>query len=168
MTGNLEELGIGARADGTAAFDGVIDEVAVYDRALTVGEIQQLFDGGELGTSVLGTANADTIFGGSDDEDLRGAFGADTILARGGDDALRGGAGRDDLRGGPGDDRLLRRQRRRRPAAGRRRRPARATVARTTCPAAPARICSRAMAGAIRWPAAPMPIDCSAVRRSII
>jgi Ca2+-binding RTX toxin-like protein len=107
LIGNLEELGIGARADGTLAFDGVIDEVAVYDRALTVGEIQQLFDGGELGTSVLGTANADTILGGSDGEDLRGAFGADTILARGGDDALRGGAGPDDLRGGPGDDRLF-------------------------------------------------------------
>jgi Ca2+-binding RTX toxin-like protein len=107
LTGNLEELGIGARADGTLAFDGLIDEVAVYDRALSVGEIQQLFVGGELGTSVLGTANADTIFGGSDGEDLRGAFGADTILARGGNDALRGGEGPDDLRGGSGDDRLF-------------------------------------------------------------
>jgi lysophospholipase L1-like esterase len=107
LTGNLEELGIGARADGSEAFDGVIDEVAVYDRALTVGEIQQLFVGGELGTSVLATANADTILGGSDDEVLRGAGGADAILARGGDDALRGGDGGDDLRGGSGDDRLF-------------------------------------------------------------
>ena len=105
--GNVEELGIGARVDGGAAFDGVIDEVAFYDRALTAGDIQNLFDGGELGTKVIGTAQADTIIGGSDSEDLRGKGGADIIIGRDGDDTMRGAGGDDTLNGGSGDDKLF-------------------------------------------------------------
>jgi Ca2+-binding RTX toxin-like protein len=107
LVGNLEQLGIGALTDGGQAFDGVIDEVAVYDRALSAGEIQQLFDGGELGTTVVGTAKSDTLIGGSDDEDLRGAAGNDLIDGNGGDDALRGASGADDLLGATGNDRLF-------------------------------------------------------------
>jgi Ca2+-binding RTX toxin-like protein len=97
LVGNVEDLGIGARVDGGLPFEGVIDEVAVYDRALTTDEIQQLFEGGEFGSTVIGTAAADTLIGGSDAEELRG---------RGGDDVVRGGAGDDDLFGGQGGDKL--------------------------------------------------------------
>ncbi|HSA80072.1 MAG TPA: LamG-like jellyroll fold domain-containing protein, partial [Geminicoccaceae bacterium] len=107
LIGNLEELGIGARVDGSNAFDGVIDEVAVYNRALTAAEVQGLFAAGEIGPTVRGTAQSDTLLGGSDDEDLRGAGGNDLIDGNGGDDVLRGGAGADDLQGGPGVDRLI-------------------------------------------------------------
>jgi Ca2+-binding RTX toxin-like protein len=85
----------------------VIDEVAVYDRALTAGEVQQLFDAGEIGSTVLGTAQSDTLIGGSDDENLRGAGGNDLIRGNGGDDDLRGGGGADRLLGGTGNDDLF-------------------------------------------------------------
>jgi Ca2+-binding RTX toxin-like protein len=107
LAGNLEELGIGALASGAQGFDGVIDEVAVYDRALTAGEVQQLFDAGERGSTVVGTAQSDTLIGGSDDEDLRGAAGNDLIRGNGGDDVLRGAGGDDDLLGAAGNDRLF-------------------------------------------------------------
>jgi Ca2+-binding RTX toxin-like protein len=107
LVGNLEQLGIGALASGAQGFDGVIDEVAVYDRALSAGEIQQLFDGGEFGTTVVGTAKSDKLTGGSDNEDLRGAAGKDLIEGNGGHDVLRGGGGADDLLGAAGNDRLL-------------------------------------------------------------
>jgi len=114
--GNFELLAIGAdtgaSTPGTADalvsfFDGVIDEFAVYDRALTAGEVQQLFDAGEIGSTVLGTAQSDTLIGGSDDENLRGAGGNDLIRGNGGDDDLRGGGGADRLLGGTGNDDLF-------------------------------------------------------------
>jgi Ca2+-binding RTX toxin-like protein len=107
LVGNLEELGIGALASGAQGFDGVIDEVAVYDRALTAGEVQQLFAAGERGSIVVGTPRSDTLIGGSDDEDLRGAAGNDLIRGNGGDDVLRGAGGNDDLLGAAGNDRLF-------------------------------------------------------------
>jgi Ca2+-binding RTX toxin-like protein len=97
LVGNVEDLGIGSRVNGGLPFEGVIDEVAIYDRALTTDEIQRLFEGGESGSRVIGTAAADTLIGGSDAEELRGG---------GGDDVVRGGAGDDDLFGGPGSDEL--------------------------------------------------------------
>jgi lysophospholipase L1-like esterase len=114
--GNFELLAIGADSGSSTPstvdnlvsfFDGTIDEFAVYDRALTGDEVDQLFEGGELGTKVVGTAAADTIFGGSDSEILRGRGGQDLIIGRDGDDVLRGNGSDDDLRGGLGDDRLF-------------------------------------------------------------
>jgi Ca2+-binding RTX toxin-like protein len=114
--GNFELLAIGAdtgaSTPGTANalvsfFDGVIDEFAVYDRALTAGEVQQLFAAGERGSTVVGTAQSDTLIGGIDDEDLRGGGRNDRIEGNGGDDVLRGGGGDDDLLGAAGNDRLL-------------------------------------------------------------
>jgi Ca2+-binding RTX toxin-like protein len=107
LVGNVQELALGARVNGEVAFDGVIDEVAIYDRALTAGEIGRLFDAGEQGDTLIGTAAADTLIGGSDAEDLRGAGGDDIINGNGGDDTLRGGGGEDIARGGQGDDRFL-------------------------------------------------------------
>jgi Ca2+-binding RTX toxin-like protein len=114
--GNFEQLvigaGNGASTPGTIDslnqfFNGTIDEFAIYDRALTGGEVQQLFDGGELGTTLIGTAGADELIGGSDNEELRGAGGNDTIEGNAGNDELRGGAGTDRLRGGQGNDGLV-------------------------------------------------------------
>ena len=104
LVGNVEDLGIGARVNGELPFEGVIDEVAIYDRALTTDEIQQLFEGGEFGSRVIGTAAADTLIGGSDAEELRGGGGDDVVRGGAGDDDLFGGPGSDELRGGGGDD----------------------------------------------------------------
>jgi Ca2+-binding RTX toxin-like protein len=107
LVGNVENLVFGARANGSAAFDGVIDEVAIYGRALTAAEIQRLFDAGERGSTLIGSAESDRLIGGSDDEDLRGLAGDDQMNGKGGDDALRGAGGGDGLLGGPGDDDLF-------------------------------------------------------------
>jgi Ca2+-binding RTX toxin-like protein len=88
-------------------FEGVIDEFATYDRALTADEVTRLAEGAELGSTILGTEAADRLLGGSDGEDLRGAGGGDVIRGKGGDDELRGGAGADELLGGPGDDEII-------------------------------------------------------------
>ena len=178
LLGNFEQLVIGAESGNSTPstvdslvsfFDGTLDEFAVYDRALNGGEIQQLFDSGDLGRILVGTAAADEIIGGSDREDLRGGGGEDLLAGRGGDDTLRGGGGDDDLRGGAGNDKLFGGRGADSMFGGsRRRHVSQPSVARTACSAALERICSRAMAGRIRWPAAPMPIPCSAARRSTI
>jgi Ca2+-binding RTX toxin-like protein len=113
--GNFEQLVIGA-GNGTSPsgtidnvnqfVDGTIDEFAIYDRALSDGEVGQLFDGGVLGTVVGGGAGDDVLLGGSDSEVLRGRGGDDLIKGGQGDDDLIGGGGGDDLRGNAGDDAL--------------------------------------------------------------
>ena len=98
---------IGARADGSLAFNGTIDELAVYDQPLTSAEIRGLFDAGQHGLTIVGTTTADHLIGGSDGEILCGMAGYDVISGGAGNDDLRGGAGYDDLNGGPGNDSLL-------------------------------------------------------------
>jgi len=104
--GNFEPLIVGSDA-GTAHFQGVIDEFAVYDGALSAGQIASLFGAGQGGLTLLGTAVADDIFGGADDEELRGLDGDDAISGGGGNDILRGAAGSDSVRGGDGADLLF-------------------------------------------------------------
>ena len=166
--GNFEQLvigaGNGASTPGTIDdlnqfFDGTIDEFAVYDRALTAGEVQQLFDGGELGTTLVGTASADT---------------ADRRQRRRG--AARRRRRRHD-RGQRRRRRAARRRRRRRPArrAGRRRalrRPAATDELRggagddgsrhgggDELSGGAGEDLLEGGGGAMRWPAAPMPIE---------
>lgn len=114
--GNFEPLVIGALIDGSPnhsagtpanSFRGVFDELAVYDSALTADQIRQLFEAGERGGTLMGTAENDTLLGGADDETLRGAAGDDDLQGGGGDDLLKGGGGNDLLAGGAGDDTLL-------------------------------------------------------------
>ncbi len=107
LAGNVEQFGIGARADGSLAFNGTIDELAVYDQPLTSAEIRGLFDAGQHGLTIVGTTTADHLIGGSDGEILCGMAGYDVISGGAGNDDLRGGAGYDDLNGGPGNDSLL-------------------------------------------------------------
>jgi lysophospholipase L1-like esterase len=111
--GNFEPLVVGAlidtspnRSAGTPTnpFAGVLDELAIYDRALTAGEIQQLFAAGESGGTLVGTAADDELTGGVDAEILRGLAGGDLIEGGGGNDRLQGGAGDDLMRGGDGRD----------------------------------------------------------------
>jgi Ca2+-binding RTX toxin-like protein len=115
LDGNFEPLVIGAESgfstpgtvdDLQRFFQGAIDEFAVYDRALTGDEIRALFEAGQLGGRLVGTAAADTLIGGSDAEDLRGAGGNDLIRGNGDDDDLLGGGGADRLLGGTGNDHL--------------------------------------------------------------
>jgi len=44
-TKNFNNFAIGAYIDGKYAFDGIIDDVRIYDRALSDGEVQQLYLG---------------------------------------------------------------------------------------------------------------------------
>ena len=119
LAGNFEPLVLGAEngtnASGTPIdlpgdlirfFDGTIDEFVIYDQALSEAQVQQLFQAGQQGLQLAGTADDDTLIGGLDDEVLIGRAGNDNLRGAGGDDALLGGGGGDDLRGGPGADEL--------------------------------------------------------------
>ncbi|HET6519253.1 MAG TPA: LamG-like jellyroll fold domain-containing protein [Geminicoccaceae bacterium] len=133
-SGNFERLVIGAlngsSASGTtnavsSFFDGRIDEVNIYDRALTAGEIGGLRAAGATGGGLAGTPLGDLMIGGDDadviwgfggndelrggagDDVLRGGAGGDLLLGEAGDDVLDGGPGNDRLEGGFGNDRLL-------------------------------------------------------------
>jgi Ca2+-binding RTX toxin-like protein len=104
--GNFEPLVVGSDA-GTNHFWGVIDEFAVYDGALSPGQIASLFAAGQGGLTLAGTPTDDQIFGGVDNEELRGADGNDTLSGAGGDDILRGADENDGVSGGDGADLLF-------------------------------------------------------------
>ena len=58
------------------------------------------------GTAIVGSGDADLIFGFSGDDMLEGGLGDDTLVGGGGVDTLKGGADDDTLYGGGGDDTL--------------------------------------------------------------
>ena len=58
------------------------------------------------GTAIVGSGDADLIFGFAGDDRLDGGLGEDTLFGGGGVDTLRGGADDDMLVGGGGDDTL--------------------------------------------------------------
>jgi Ca2+-binding RTX toxin-like protein len=114
--GNFEPLVLGALIDTspnrsagtpTSSFAGTFDELAIYDRALTADQIQELFAAGERGGRLTGTIDPDQLIGGVDDETLRGLAGDDDLQGGAGSDRLNGGGGADVLQGGDGDDILL-------------------------------------------------------------
>jgi Ca2+-binding RTX toxin-like protein len=114
---NLEPLVVGASSGfstpgGTLDelqrfFAGTIDEVVVYDRALSQGQVQQLYQAGQRGPDLAGTATDDSLIGGADGEILRGLAGDDGLTGGGGDDVLSGDAGDDRLAAGTGNDQLF-------------------------------------------------------------
>ncbi|SHN29960.1 Ca2+-binding protein, RTX toxin-related [Rhizobacter sp. OV335] len=53
---------------------------------------------------LTGTANADTLAGGTGNDSLNGAGGNDTLIGNAGNDTLNGGTGNDSMTGGTGDD----------------------------------------------------------------
>lgn len=90
------------QAEDAFYFDGKLDGVAIYHRALSPAELLQDFQDGAGApgqpTTTTGTNGADT---------LTGTDGADTILGLAGNDILQGLAGNDRLDGGTGRDRMV-------------------------------------------------------------
>ena len=90
--------------------DGQLDEVGIYNRALTAAEIQALFLAGNGGTDdaasdlLNGEGGDDNLNGGAGDDNLDGKNGNDTLYGLAGNDTLLGGNGNDALVGGNGDD----------------------------------------------------------------
>jgi Ca2+-binding RTX toxin-like protein len=126
LVGNTEPLVLGVSSGfstpgGTLDnlqrfFLGTIDEFAVYDRALTPTQVQQLFQAGEQAPQLVGTAENDTLIGGVDpdillgragDDNLQGFGGNDVLVGEGGDDVLAAHAGNDQLFGRLGADTLI-------------------------------------------------------------
>lgn len=110
FTGGLVNNGvpfsIAAANEGVDFLTGTVDEFALYDRAFGEGKVMALFESGSRGSRLVGTADADELIGGVDDERLEGRGGADLILGGAGDDVLLGGGHADDLFGNGGNDRL--------------------------------------------------------------
>jgi Ca2+-binding RTX toxin-like protein len=114
---NLEPLVVGASSGFSTPggaldelqrfFAGTIDEVVVYDRALSQGQVQQLYHAGQRGPELAGTAADDNLIGGVDGEILRGMAGDDSLNGGGGNDVLSGDAGDDRLAAGAGNDQLF-------------------------------------------------------------
>lgn len=105
--GNTNDLLFAAgNANGTVGsnFDGTLDEVVVYDQTLTEAEVRTLYEAGQNGNVLTGTAADDLLVGAADDEILRGGEGDDVIGGNNGNDRLAGNRGADDLLGGPGND----------------------------------------------------------------
>jgi len=129
------DMAIGREMSGaTRAFPGLIDEVEVFDRALSEAEIDAIVaagasgkckpicdgrvvtttgtvNGGQIdlteGDDVwLGTAAAEMVLGLGGDDRMCGEGGSDNLLGGAGFDRLFGGDGADVLEGGPDDDRL--------------------------------------------------------------
>jgi lysophospholipase L1-like esterase len=97
----------GALDDLRRFFDGTIDELVAYDRALSQLQVQQLYRAGQQGLQLAGTRTDDSLIGSIDPETLRGGAGDDTLQGRGGDDVLGGDAGDDVLAAGAGNDQLF-------------------------------------------------------------
>ena len=95
-------------------FDGQIDEVTVYNRALTAEEIQAIYAAGSSGKCKC-NGWAVTLAGSEGNDLLTGTIGPDVILALGGDDTIDGlggndiicaGLGNDVVNGGTGNDKI--------------------------------------------------------------
>jgi Ca2+-binding RTX toxin-like protein len=102
--------------DGIGSFPGRIDEVAVYNRALSADEVQDLFTARRAGkcllcngvvATIIGTEGPDVLVGTEGPDAIVGLGGDDVIYGLGGNDVLCGGDGSDVLRGGGGNDRLF-------------------------------------------------------------
>ncbi len=124
INGNTDTFKIGINEDNWDDFNGVVDDVAIFDNQLSDTNIQSLHDngvqstidsnasqeagvtlsGGENGDILTGGENVDIIAGGAGDDTLAGGAGDDTIQGGKGDDTLAGGAGGDKIKGGSGND----------------------------------------------------------------
>lgn len=87
-------------------YDGQIDELKVYDGALSAAEIAQEYQNYNNVSSYLNVANNATTNDAGTINTLRGNDGNDEIYSADGDDVLYGDAGNDTLYGGDGSDTL--------------------------------------------------------------
>lgn len=92
-------------------FSGRIDDVGIYNRVLTAGEIAAIWgspvDCQGLEATMTGTSGNDFLVGTSGNDIIFGLDGDDLIHGLGGNDILCGGAGNDFLLGGTGNDQLF-------------------------------------------------------------
>lgn len=98
-------------------FDGNIDELELYNRALTPAEVLKIFGAGSSGkckgcacqdpNAIVGTSDDDILGGTAGNDIICGFEGDDRIWGLGGNDCIDGGEGRDRTFGGPGDDRMF-------------------------------------------------------------
>ncbi|MBN8604209.1 MAG: cadherin domain-containing protein, partial [Planctomycetes bacterium] len=96
--GSWNDFRIGGRqGNSTDDFTGFIDDVAVYNRALTAAEVSNIFSAG--GGSKLASTGNDWS-----NNTFAGRLGNDTITTGLGNDYLSGGDGNDTLDGGAGVD----------------------------------------------------------------
>jgi hypothetical protein len=98
--------------------DGLIDEVGIYNRALSAEELAMIYAAGSAGkcadahchglaVTIFGTAGHDVLRGTPGPDVIHGLGGNDTISGLDGDDVICGGPGHDVIMGGPGHDTLL-------------------------------------------------------------
>ena len=111
-----DSFSIGAAGDGSQAFDGMIDYLAVLDEDVIAGGLDGIVEGGAtddlIDLGYTGDPEGDRIDAGDTinpaldpDADLVSAgAGDDTVLAGADDDTVHGGAGSDSLMGGEGND----------------------------------------------------------------
>ncbi|MCG8361619.1 MAG: hypothetical protein MI920_39180, partial [Kiloniellales bacterium] len=86
LTNGDPDLLIGGQQSGEDAFAGRIDEVAIFGRALSLQEINQIIDNAEAGPS---QPPADAAFRG--DDLIEAGLGSDTLIGGQGDDILDAG-----------------------------------------------------------------------------
>lgn len=98
-----------------AYFNGLIDEVTIYDIVLTDAEIMDIYAAGSagkcrcngLGANIIGTQGDDVLDGTTGNDVIMGLGGNDIINGLAGNDVICAGAGNDIVNGGPGNDRVF-------------------------------------------------------------
>jgi Ca2+-binding RTX toxin-like protein len=115
---SLADVFIGATVVNSQNFAGLIDEVSIYNRALSAEDIAAIFAAGSAGkcaalrcnglvATIVGTDGHDVLLGTEGDDVIAGLGGNDTIDGLEGDDVICGGPGHDVLLGGAAHDVLL-------------------------------------------------------------
>ena len=112
-TGSGETVAIGnnpVAIGGSRQFDGLIDEVRIYERGLGSTEVSNLFNldfsDGTGADNLDGGAGDDILYGNGGNDTLDGGTGNDFLFGDAGTDILNGGTGNDTLDGGAGNDTL--------------------------------------------------------------
>ncbi|MEQ8443518.1 MAG: LamG-like jellyroll fold domain-containing protein, partial [Alphaproteobacteria bacterium] len=90
IDGNTADLRFAAKEDGGDEFEGALDEIALFDKQLSVDEI-----------NTIETEGVQSLVDGSE-----GTYGSSIVDGGEGDDTIVGGAGADTLDGGDGEDTL--------------------------------------------------------------
>ena len=89
---------------GLHYFDGTISEVAIYNSALTAGELLDHYNVTQLNSDPHFADGNDTLRGGDGNDTLYASGGRDTLLGEADNDILYGASGREFLYGGDGND----------------------------------------------------------------
>lgn len=118
MSDNIQSLVLGASGQNRGnlgdnvsyRFQGTITDFSVYDKQLTLDEVNQLIpnanviDGLDTNNTLYGAIEADIINGADFDDYIDGNTGDDTIVAGAGNDTVYGLGDNDNIDGGDGND----------------------------------------------------------------